>query len=254
MNLDASIEKITQSVFSKLVAKIVLSDTFHKKQNSLVRFVKGVTLPAYSGLCFPCSSTFSDDDDDDYLTEDKEESENDDVYMEAEEEDDDMSLKEADSDEESIAMNNSTGDKFAGTTRAKQTTLIIVEGPSAIKAVKSGLFVLEKSFVGILSLQGKLINAKDSTDARVKSNKWIKLIVNSLGLDFNKKYTTKSEQKELRYGKILIMADPDVNGTLIAGMILTFFHKYWPALLKRKNMFSKMKFPIVSEVSPLLKL
>ncbi len=59
MNLDESYEKITQSVFSKLVAKIVLSDTFHKKQNSLVRFVKSVTLSAYSGLCFPCSSTLS---------------------------------------------------------------------------------------------------------------------------------------------------------------------------------------------------
>ncbi|XP_017461466.1 PREDICTED: M-phase phosphoprotein 8-like, partial [Rhagoletis zephyria] len=152
------------------------------------------------------NDTVSENDgDDDYLTEDEEESENDDVYIEAEEEDDDMSLKEADSDEESIAMNNSTSDKqtdalssnlvdaeFAGTTQSEETTLIIVEGSSAMKAVKSGLFVLEKNFFGILSLQGKLINAKDSTDAKVKSNKWIKLIVNSLGLDFNKKYITKS--------------------------------------------------------------
>lgn len=114
-----------------------------------------------------------------------------------------------------------------------------------MKAVKSGLFVLEKNLFGILSLQGKLINAKDSTDARVKSNKWIQLIVKSLGLDFNKKYTTKSEQEELRYGKVLIMSDPDVNGIHLTGLIITLFHKYWPALLKRKNMFSKMKFPIV---------
>ncbi|XP_017481305.1 PREDICTED: DNA topoisomerase 2-like [Rhagoletis zephyria] len=174
------------------------------------------------------NDTVSEDaDDDDYLAEDEEESENDDVHMEAEKEnDDDNSVHAADksdSDEENVVKHFSTGDKqtaaysndlvdakFAGTTQAKQTTLIIVEGPSAMKAVKSGLFVLEKNFFGILSLQGKLINAKDSIDARVKSNKWIKLIVSSLGLDFNKKYTTKSEQEELRYGKILIMSDPDV--------------------------------------------
>lgn len=53
-----------------------------------------------------------------------------------------------------------------------------------------------------------------------------------IGLQFGKKYETEGDMKSLRYGHLMIMADQDVDGSHIKGLVINFIHANWPSLLK----------------------
>ena len=63
------------------------------------------------------------------------------------------------------------------------------------------------------------------------NNEEIKNVIKILGLQYGKKYTETGELKSLRYGKLMIMADQDQDGSHIKGLVINFIHHNWPRLL-----------------------
>ena len=67
-------------------------------------------------------------------------------------------------------------------------------------------------------------------------NEEISNVVKILGLQYSKKYADPSELKTLRYGKLMVMADQDQDGSHIKGLVINFIHHNWPNLLKHSFM------------------
>ena len=75
-------------------------------------------------------------------------------------------------------------------------------------------------------------------------NEEISNVVKILGLQYSKKYTDPIELKSLRYGKLMVMADQDQDGSHIKGLVINFIHHNWPNLLKH-NFMEEFITPIV---------
>jgi DNA topoisomerase-2 len=76
---------------------------------------------------------------------------------------------------------------------------------------------------------GKLLNVRDASHKQIMDNAEIKAICQIMGLKFQTKYESV---KQLRYGRLMIMADQDQDGSHIKGLVINFLHHYWPSLLK----------------------
>ena len=82
-------------------------------------------------------------------------------------------------------------------------------------------------------------------------NAEINNIIKIMGLQFKQKYDSPETLKTLRYGKIMIMTDQDVDGSHIKGLLINFIHHYWPSLLKQ-NVIVEFITPIVKVGSHVL--
>ena len=139
---------------------------------------------------------------------------------------------------------------FAGGAKSGQCTLILTEGDSAKSMAVAGISVMPKGrdTFGIFPLRGKVINVKDKiTTAKgreqIINNEEIKNLKKILGLQTEKKYKSVND---LRYGKIMIMTDQDVDGSHIKGLLFNVFHTMWPDLMKMDTSFlTSMLTPIV---------
>ena len=133
----------------------------------------------------------------------------------------------------------------AGTKKAQECTLILTEGLSAktfaVKAIQYGYDGKKgRSSFGIYPLKGKLLNVKNASSAQIAANKELTEIIQILNLKHNVDYTKESNFKTLSYGKVLILADSDVDGRHIASLIILFFHRLFPSLLYRDDSFLKL--------------
>lgn len=117
----------------------------------------------------------------------------------------------------------------AGTKYSQGCSLFITEGDSAKSFVLSGIDKKDKDYFGIYPLKGKLLNVRDVSMNKISENNEIKDLMNILGLEYGKKYKDKSS---LRYDKLVITTDSDVDGTHIKGLIINFIDYFWPELLE----------------------
>jgi len=129
----------------------------------------------------------------------------------------------------------------AGGKLSKECTLILTEGDSAKALAVAGLSVLGRDKYGVFPLRGKLLNVREINQKALAENKEAMNIVKILGLSFDKKKVT-----DLRYGKVMIMADQDYDGSHIKGLLINFFHYFWPDLLRsNKGFLQQFVTPIV---------
>lgn len=118
---------------------------------------------------------------------------------------------------------------WAGTAKSAECTLILTEGDSAKTTAISGLKVVGRDKYGVFPLKGKILNVKDiSVDKKLK-NQELTYIKQILGLEAGKVYT---DLKQLRYGRVMIMTDQDVDGSHIKGLLMNLFHTEWIELLR----------------------
>jgi DNA topoisomerase-2 len=118
---------------------------------------------------------------------------------------------------------------WAGTAKSKECTLILTEGDSAATSAISGLKEVGREKWGVFPLRGKLLNVRDITIQKFNANEELTAIKKILGLEQGKNYKDLSE---LRYGRVMIMADQDHDGSHIKGLLMNLFHAEWPGLLK----------------------
>lgn len=118
---------------------------------------------------------------------------------------------------------------WAGTAKSVECTLILTEGDSAATTAISGLKVVGRERYGVFPLRGKILNVKDATAAKKTANTELTQLKQILGLETGKVYT---DLKQLRYGRVMIMTDQDVDGSHIKGLLMNLFHSDWPSLLQ----------------------
>ena len=119
--------------------------------------------------------------------------------------------------------------QLAGTAQSRNCTLILTEGDSAATSAISGLKEVGREQWGVFPLRGKPLNVRDITIQKFNANEELTAIKKILGLEQGKVYRDLSE---LRYGRVMIMADQDHDGSHIKGLLMNLFHAEWPDLLK----------------------
>lgn len=110
-------------------------------------------------------------------------------------------------------------------------TLILTEGDSAKNLADAGMAVVGRANYGIYVLRGKPLNPRKDTKKSPLENKEIKDIMRILGIDLTKKST------QTRYDRVVVMADQDVDGSHIVGLIINLFDKLAPWLLNQEKPF-----------------
>ena len=118
---------------------------------------------------------------------------------------------------------------LAGTAKSSECTLILTEGDSAATSAISGLKEVGRERWGVFPLRGKLLNVRDITVQKFNANEELTAIKKILGLEQGKKYKDASE---LRYGRVMVMADQDHDGSHIKGLLMNLFHAEWPGLMQ----------------------
>ena len=158
--------------------------------------------------------------------------------------DEDKTSKKTDGKKKSTVrgINKLDDANWAGTSKSAKCILILTEGDSAKTMAVSGLSIVGRNEYGIFPLKGKILNCKDVSSKKISENEEINNLKKIMGLETGKVYNSVSD---LRYGKIMLMTDSDVDGSHIKGLLFNVFHTLWPSLLKIDGFLSSMLTPIV---------
>lgn len=122
--------------------------------------------------------------------------------------------------------------KHAGMRDSHKTTLFLSEGDSAISMFLQGATIIGTEYNGGFPLKGKCLNVTKASKGKASSNKELVNLIEILGLRYKMTYETEEERKTLRYGKVCLLVDADVDATHITFLFLNTINTYWPNLLK----------------------